>query len=87
MILRAPIEDFGMIEKAILIQSLEEAALGVVGPRRLQRLNLTLSLITWLSKQLAWQSQSISPTDVHRISLQSAAILPTNSARQRPQPC
>jgi asparagine synthase (glutamine-hydrolysing) len=87
MILQAPIEDFGMIEKDILIRCLEEAALGAVGPRRLQRLNLTLSLITWLSLQSVWQSRSISPTDAIVIPLQSAGIPPTNGARQRPQPC
>jgi asparagine synthase (glutamine-hydrolysing) len=83
MILRAPIEDFGMIERDILIRCLEEAALGVVGSRRLQRLNLTLSLITWLSMQSAWQSRSSSPTDVFRVLPQSEDIRPvTNSDRQ-----
>jgi asparagine synthase (glutamine-hydrolysing) len=83
MIMRAPIKDFGMIEKDILIRRLEEAALGVIGPRRLQRLNLTLSLITWLSWQPAWQSRSISPTDVFRILPQSENLPPvTNSDRQ-----
>ena len=64
MILGAPIDGFGMIEKDVLIRALEEAALGTVGPRRLQRLNLTLSLVTWLSRQSEWQSRPIASTDV-----------------------
>jgi asparagine synthase (glutamine-hydrolysing) len=62
MIAQSPIDDLGMIDKEILRRSLEEAALGVADPRKLQRLNLTLSLIAWLSAQRRWQSGSNPPT-------------------------
>ena len=83
LIQQGPIGEFEMIENDILIRCLEDAALGVVGPRPLQRLNLTLSLITWLSRQSAWQSRSISPTDIFRVFPQSEDIRPViNSERQ-----
>ena len=57
MIMSAPIDDLGMIDKGTLIRGLQEAALGVADPRRLQGLNLTLSLIRWLSMQAEWHGR------------------------------
>lgn len=48
MVAGAPIDDLDMIRKDVLIRCMQDAALGVADPRRLQRLNLTLSLIRWL---------------------------------------
>ena len=62
MIKQAPIDDLGIIDKEILTGALEEAALGVAEPRKMQRLNLTLSLIAWLSSQTRWQRVSNEPT-------------------------
>ena len=68
MIATAPIDDLGMIDKEMLVRSVEEAALGVADPRKLQRLNLTLSLIAWLSAQPRWQRGSSQPTRSIRLS-------------------
>ena len=57
MIISAPIDDLGMMDKGTLIRGLQEAALGVADPRKLQGLNLTLSLIRWLSMQAEWQAR------------------------------
>jgi len=70
MIMQAPIDDFRMIDKEILIRSLEDAALGVADPRKLQRLNLTLSLIAWLSAQARGKRLSNQPTHSIRLSMQ-----------------
>lgn len=64
MIALAPIDGFGLIDKTILMQTLEEGALGAVDAYRLTRLDVTLSLISWLSRQPAWQAQSISPSEI-----------------------
>jgi asparagine synthase (glutamine-hydrolysing) len=70
MIMQAPIDDLEMIDKDILTRSLEEAALGVADPRSLQRLNVTLSLIAWLSAQPQWQRRSNDPTHSIRLQMQ-----------------
>lgn len=64
MIRQAPIEDLGMLDKDILIQCLQEAALGGAGVRPLHRFNLTLSLVKWLSLQDEWCRRPRPPTEL-----------------------
>ena len=71
MIAQAPIDGFGLIDKTILMQTLEEGALGAVDAYRLTRLDVTLSLISWLSRQPAWQAQSSSPSEIIHASARS----------------
>lgn len=53
MIRQAPLNR--MIDKAILIQSMQNGSLAVTAPRALQHLHYALALRTWLSMQQEWQ--------------------------------
>jgi asparagine synthase (glutamine-hydrolysing) len=55
----AAIDDFGIFDKAILLRSIEEAALGVVDPHGLYRLDTALAAIAWLTMEGTWQSRPI----------------------------
>jgi asparagine synthase (glutamine-hydrolysing) len=70
MIQRAPIDDLGMLDKDTLTQYLHPAALGGAHVRSLHRLNLTLSLIKWLSMQSGWRHVDNSPTQIIRVGRQ-----------------
>ncbi|WP_146003847.1 asparagine synthase-related protein [Fischerella thermalis] len=50
----SPIDELGIFDQNILIQALHEASLGVANARQLQRLDLSLCLIKWLSMQEEW---------------------------------
>jgi asparagine synthase (glutamine-hydrolysing) len=52
LVRQAPLEE--MIDKDILIQSMQHGSLAVTAPRALQHLNYTLSLLKWLSMQQEW---------------------------------
>src|SRR5690606_30231440 len=52
VIREAPIDDLGLIDKAVLIDGLRKTALGVeVSGRGMMQLNLSLSLVQWLAKE------------------------------------
>jgi len=58
IIRQSPVEELGIFDKDVLTRCLQEAVLGGAHVRQLHRLNLTLSLIKWLSMQSTWQSAS-----------------------------
>ncbi|MBV9634761.1 MAG: hypothetical protein JOZ40_09025, partial [Methylobacteriaceae bacterium] len=62
-----PIDDLGMIDRKVLIDCVEKAALGAAMPSRLRRLNETLSLITWLSMRAKWETRPMAPGEVIRM--------------------
>jgi asparagine synthase (glutamine-hydrolysing) len=67
MIRRAPIDDLDLFDKVTLIQCLQKAALGDArNVRALNRFNLTLSLIRWLSSQADWSRVMESPAETIR---------------------
>ena len=55
MIEKAPIDELKIFDKPILRQAVREASLGTADARQLQRLDLSLCLIKWLSMQEQWQ--------------------------------
>ena len=62
-------DELGIFRKDVLVGCLEEAALGLLMPSRLRRLNETLSLMTWLSKRSIWENRSPAPADEVKISI------------------
>jgi asparagine synthase (glutamine-hydrolysing) len=81
MVRQAPIEDLGMIDKDVLIQSLEEASLGGPDGRRLHRLDLTLCLLKWLSLHEQWQGDRRPASEV--IELRREAEAPASNGWRR----
>jgi hypothetical protein len=67
MIQDAHIEDLEIIDKEALTRCLQEAALWGVGVRPLHRLNLTLSLLKWLSMQDEWRWTFDPPAEIIRV--------------------
>ena len=63
LVQEAPIDDLGVFDKATLTDCLRQAALGVDLPDGTMRLDLTLSLITWLSMQDQRRRQAELPTE------------------------
>jgi asparagine synthase (glutamine-hydrolysing) len=66
LVRKAPVEDLGMFDKEILLQCLQQSALGIptdFGVLALGRLNLTLALLTWLSRYDEWLRVSDAPTE------------------------
>jgi asparagine synthase (glutamine-hydrolysing) len=53
MIHAAPLEQVDVFDRAVLLQALQQASLGVANARQLYRLTLSLTLIQWLSMQAA----------------------------------
>jgi asparagine synthase (glutamine-hydrolysing) len=68
----APIDDRAMIDKAVLSDCVEQAALGVAMPSRLRRLNETLSLLLWLSRRAEWEARPLARAQALRIPLGDA---------------
>lgn len=61
MILQAPCEDIGLLDKGLLIEHLYKAALGGAGVRPLQHFNLMVAFLKWLSMQEAWLQLPCTP--------------------------
>jgi len=51
----APVDDLGVFDKRLMLQSLREAALGFVPGRALEKLDLGLAWLRWYSLQNEWQ--------------------------------
>ena len=66
IIQEAAVEDLGVFDKGLLLQSLREAALGVVPGPSLEKLDIALSWLRWHSLQVDWQGP-VMPADVRII--------------------
>ncbi len=67
LVRNAPLAESDMLDREILLECLEKACLGVAGDASGQdRLNLTLSLLKWLSMHEAWANLDDSPTQTVR---------------------
>jgi asparagine synthase (glutamine-hydrolysing) len=55
MVRRAPVEELGILDKDVLLQSLQQAALGLLPGGSLDKQNLTLAWLSWYSRQDEWQ--------------------------------
>jgi len=59
LVRHAPVEHLRLLDKNVLVNCLEQAALGIGRDgRALDRLHLTLSFLIWLSHQDQWQRES-----------------------------
>jgi asparagine synthase (glutamine-hydrolysing) len=55
---QAPIDDLGLFDKEVLLQCLQQTALGIgKNLNATDRLNITLALLKWLSQEEQWQRQ------------------------------
>ncbi|HEU4753298.1 MAG TPA: asparagine synthase-related protein, partial [Armatimonadota bacterium] len=66
----APVEDLDLIDKRELLECLRSAAMGVptrFGIEAIARLNLTLSLLKWLSMQEQWLRKAPAPAETRAL--------------------
>jgi asparagine synthase (glutamine-hydrolysing) len=75
MVREAPTGDLEMIDKARLLQCLQEASMASANARQLQRLNFTLSFLKWLTMEHEWGRASSLPAEVRRTVFRSGAVL------------
>jgi asparagine synthase (glutamine-hydrolysing) len=68
MVRHAPVEDLGIFDREVLLRCLHQAALGIVKDMNgLSRLNLSLALFQWLTRQREWCKAVGPPTKVIRM--------------------
>jgi asparagine synthase (glutamine-hydrolysing) len=74
LIRRAPVDDLGLLDRDVLLACLRRAALGIAhSSGGLTRLDLTLALLLWLSKQDQWQRPLAGPVEVIRTTPEQVA--------------
>lgn len=67
MVRKAPLDDLNLLDKNVLLECLNQTALGSIGSfNRAHRLNLTLAFIKWFSMQDEWQRAAEPPTKIIR---------------------
>jgi asparagine synthase (glutamine-hydrolysing) len=72
LVAEGPVEELGLFDKDVLVQCLHRAALGVAsGVNALDRLNLSLCLLQWLTQQSTWPPTAGPPWEVVPISVRS----------------
>src|SRR5262249_9753111 len=65
LVRRAPVDDVGFLDRDALIDCLRQSALGVGNARiQLDRVNLTLSLLRWLSLRESTGARTAAPAEV-----------------------
>jgi asparagine synthase (glutamine-hydrolysing) len=60
-------DEFGIVEPATLLATIDEATLATAEPSQSRPMDMTLSLLSWLSRQEQWQSANPAPSEVHRL--------------------
>lgn len=61
MILQAPSDDLGLLDKNLLVEHLYKAALGGAGVCPLQHFNLMAAFLKWLSMHQEWLKLPFTP--------------------------
>jgi len=80
MIEAAPIDALAIIDKGVLADCVEQAALAVAMPSRLRRLDETLSVLAWPWRRADWETRRLALTEAMRIPLADAAVARGESA-------